>query len=151
MLLKNRLEGLFHQDRMIVFFTQMAQPDVLQLLGCIFDQGRGRIRIRQMSCWAKDPIFQVLRIRAVVYHLYVMVCLEHQIICLAYELLQLWSHMPDIGHQAKDNALALDFIAHTVGAVVRHGDRRHLKRAQLVRVVLFQAMNVLALILGVTQ
>ena len=127
---------------MVVFLAQMAQPNVLQPFRGVIDQRLRTIRIRKMSVWTHNPHFQMRRISSSLQHFRVVVRLDDEVVRLPDHLPHFFGNVADIGHQTKDNSLALNPKTDVLNAVVRHGKRHNVERAKRERNARLEAAHV---------
>ena len=128
---QNLLNSLARQLRVIVLLTQMAQPNVLQLLSHILYQSLATSHVTQVSAAACNALLQILRIWSCLQHLQVVVSLYHQIVSATYHLLNLIGDVAHIGNHNKSNALNHKLVTYVLACIVRHRKRAHLKVAKL--------------------
>ena len=128
---QNLLNSLARQLWVIVLLTQMAQPNVLQLLCHILYQRLATSHVTQVSATACNALLQILRIWSCLQHLQVVVSLYHQIVSATYHLLNLIGDVAHIGNHNKGNALNHKLVTYVLACIVRHRKRAHLKVAKL--------------------
>jgi hypothetical protein len=109
-----------------------------QLLGHILGNGYTTIAIAEMARLRENALFEELRIRTVLHHLYVVVGLDDQIVGTGNIGLHLVSNYAYISHYTEDNALSLNEIAYIIGAIVRNGKGSNHKVANLTGYALLQ-------------
>ena len=78
-----------------------------------------------------DTLFQVLRVRTVLKHLYVMVRLKNQIVGLSNTFLHFFGETTSIGDDDKGDTLGFDLVPHILTGIMRHQERCHRKIANL--------------------
>ena len=116
---------------MVVLFTQMAEPHVLQPFRHIFCQCPATRIIRQVTTLTLNTLFQIGRIRSVSQHLHIVIGLNHQIVGVRDGLLDVVGDAAHIGDDHKVHTFHMDLIAHILRSVVRHHKRAHQKLAYL--------------------
>ena len=75
-----RVEG---QLRVVIVSTQMTEPNIAKIRSEIVCQELSCLTVAQVACSGGNSPFQMPWITTVLQHLFVVVALNHQVICLA--------------------------------------------------------------------
>ena len=118
---------------MIILLTEMAEPYVAEARSGEVGKRMGTLIIAEMTVRTQDSLLQILRIFSSLKHLHTIVRFEHQIVCLADELLNLLRDVSHIRNQTECDTLVLHEIAHIIRTVVRHPKRSNPELAHLER------------------
>ena len=127
---QNLLNGLARQLWMIVFLAQMAKPYMSEVLSGILSKCLSTGIIAEMTIRSENAFLQILRIIALLQHLYAMIGLYHQIVGSTYEVVHFLSDMSHIRDQAETHIATFHLITHIVGAIMRNAKRCDAELAQ---------------------
>lgn len=112
------LDGLPCQFRVIVLFREMSEPDMLQLRGRALSKSHAALDVGEMSVVACDTVLEILRIRSVLQHLRVMVCFQHEIVCLRDMLFHVVRDHSCVSDEAEYYIAVTDKVSVIVGTVM---------------------------------
>ena len=86
---------------MVIFFTQVTQPDALRHRGEMRAQRCCSEHIRQVTAPTRDAILKIFRIASITQHLRVIVRFNHQIFCTLHKGNHLICKLTGIGNQTE--------------------------------------------------
>ena len=122
----------------VVFLGEMAEAGPLQAIGGGPDEF-GCFAIGKMSPGSADPLFQMLRIRAVLQHLFIVIAFDDHRIERLQDLPQACKRVAEIRQNPQSVLAIFDHVGHPIGSIVRggygvNGDLFELERVSRVEV-----------------
>lgn len=126
-------DALFRPIRTVVLAAEVAQPKVTQTgREMLFKQG-GCLVIGQMAVRSGNACLEISGIRAGLEHFFVIVGLEHQVICGRDVGEGFVGHMSQVGHEHQAPTFGFQAITYAVHAVVRQLEGFDVKAGQFKR------------------
>lgn len=134
---QNGLNGLTGKFRMVVLFTQVTKPDMLQVFAHVLHKCFSTFYITEMSGMREYALFKKSRIWAVFHHFNIVVSLDDEIICFADVFFHFIGYITSISNHTECGSFRFQHIPHIIATVMWNAKGSNLEVAYGKRSALF--------------